>query len=113
MVFAILSRRSVSAVSVGVSAKRQNANGPMNRAGGMLGAMTAAMVGMKNAAGTSLLKKGIVGVALRFGAFAAATDGRLALACKPDGWLYARALHIPHLIVKVNIRLAFRVLRFG
>jgi hypothetical protein len=54
-----------------------NANGLMSRAGGMLGAMIAAMALPKNAAGMSPLKKGTVGVALRFGGFAAATDGRL------------------------------------
>jgi hypothetical protein len=51
----------------------------MSRVGGMLGAMIAAMALPKNAAGMSPLKKGTVGVALRFGGFAAATDGRLGL----------------------------------
>jgi hypothetical protein len=75
--FVIPSRRSVSVVSGGSSAEMLNANGLMSRAGGMLGAMIAAMALPKNAAGMSPLKKGTVGVALRFGGFAAATDGRL------------------------------------
>jgi hypothetical protein len=77
LVFVILSRRNASVVSGGSSAEMLNANEHMSRVGGMLGAMTAAMVVTKNAAGTSLSKKGIVGGALRFVGFAAATDGRL------------------------------------
>jgi hypothetical protein len=46
----------------------------MSRVGGMLGAMIAAMAVTKNAAGMSPLKKETVGVALRFGGFAAAID---------------------------------------
>jgi hypothetical protein len=74
LAFVIPSRRSVSVVSAGSSAEMLNANGLMSRAGGMLGAMIAAMALPKNAAGTSPLRKGTVGVALRFGGFAAATD---------------------------------------
>jgi len=76
-VFVILSRRNASVVSGGSNAEMLNANARMSRVGGMLGAMIAAMAPTKNAAGMSPLKKGTVGVALRFGGFAAATDGRL------------------------------------
>ena len=74
LVFVILSRRNVSVVSAGSSAEMLNANEHMSRVGGMLGAMIAAMVPAKNAAGTSLLKKGTVGVALKFDGFVVATD---------------------------------------
>jgi hypothetical protein len=77
LAFVTLSRRNESVVRGGVSGEMLNANGPMSRAGGMLGAMIAVMAVTKNAAATSLLKNGTVGVALRFGGFAAATDGRL------------------------------------
>jgi hypothetical protein len=75
LVFVIPSRRNVNAVSVGVSAKRQN--GRMSRVGGMRGVKTDAMRLTKNAAGTSRLKKGIVGVALKFDGFVAAIDLRV------------------------------------
>jgi hypothetical protein len=76
-VFVIPSRRSVSAVSGGSSAEMLNANEHMSRVGGMLGAMTAATVPAKNAAGTSPLKKRTVGVALKFDGFVAAIDPRM------------------------------------
>jgi hypothetical protein len=72
--FVIPSRRNVSAVSGGSSAEMLNANEHMSRVGGILGAMIVAMAQTKNAAGTSPLKKGTVGVALRFDGFAAAID---------------------------------------
>jgi hypothetical protein len=74
LVFVIPSRRNVSAVSGGSSAEMLNGNERMSRVGGTLGAMIAAMAVTKNAAGTSPLKKETVGVVLRFGGFAAATD---------------------------------------
>ena len=77
LAFVILSRRSVSVVSGGRSAEMLNANEHMSRVGGMLGAMIAAMVPAKSAAGTSLLKKGTVGVALKFDGFVAAIDPRM------------------------------------
>jgi hypothetical protein len=76
--FVIPSRRNASAVSGGSSAGMLNANEPMSRVGGMLGAMIVAMIvamaQTKNAAETSPLKKGTVGVALRFDGSAAAID---------------------------------------
>jgi hypothetical protein len=74
LVFVIPSRRNVSAVSGGSSAEMLNVNERMSRVGGMLGAMIAAMAVTKNAAGMSPLKRGIDGVALRFGGFVVATD---------------------------------------
>jgi hypothetical protein len=74
LVFVILSRRNASVVSGGSNAEMLNANARMSRGGGMLGAMIAAMEPTKNAAGMSPLKKETVGVALRFGGFAAAID---------------------------------------
>ncbi|ANY77465.1 hypothetical protein BB934_03870 [Microvirga ossetica] len=68
----ILSRRSVSVVSGGASVVMRNAH--MRREGAMLGVMNAVTVWTKNAAGTSPLRKGTVGAALRFDGFAAATD---------------------------------------
>ncbi|WP_210381485.1 hypothetical protein [Microvirga zambiensis] len=73
-VFVILSRRSVSAVSVGVSAKRPN--GPMSRAGEMLDVKIDVTAVTKSAAGMSRLKKRIVGAALKFDGFVAAIDLR-------------------------------------
>jgi hypothetical protein len=72
--FVIPSRRNVSAVSGGSSAEMLNANEHMSRVGGILGAMIVAMAQTKNAAETSPLKKGTVGVALRFDGSAAAID---------------------------------------
>ena len=73
-VFVILSRRSVSAVSVGVSAKRPN--GPMSRAGEMLDVKIDVMADTKSAAGTSRLRKEIVGGGSKFDGFVAAIDLR-------------------------------------
>ena len=75
LVFVIPSRRNVNAVSGGSSAEMQN--GLMSRAGGMRGVKTDAMGLTKNAAGMSRLKKGIVGVALKFDGFVAAIDLKL------------------------------------
>ena len=67
----------MSVVSAGSSAEMLNASEHMSRVGGMLGAMIAAMGLTKNAAGTSPLKKGTVGVALKFDGFVAAIDLRV------------------------------------
>jgi hypothetical protein len=64
LVFVILSRRNGSAVSVGVSARTQNAHVPMRRGGETLDAMNVAMVPMVRHAGTSPLRSKIVGDAL-------------------------------------------------
>jgi hypothetical protein len=53
LAFVILSRRNVSAVNVGVSARTQNALVPMRKGGETLGAMSGGMVPMARHAGTS------------------------------------------------------------
>jgi hypothetical protein len=70
LAFVTLSKRNVSAVSVGASAERRNAH--IRREGVML----AAMARTRSAAATSPSRNGIVGVKSKFGKSVAATDNQ-------------------------------------